>query len=177
MSSTPQLKSSFPQTPKTNEKTRGRVGGYPKEKPIAIKLATQDANSPLVPFDVVDAPSQRLYVVAFYLALNAWRLYEYYVSSDELDSTWLFLKWASIDGVFLFALPALRIPWLEWAFSTTLALFLIHAVANVFLMFRIPVSNRISEFPVFAFGESQLINEFFLDPTGCLGLCFGESSI
>lgn len=156
MSSTPQLKSSFPQTPRTNEKTRGWAGGYSKEKPPPIKLqAAQDAHQSLIPFDVVDAPSQRLYVVAFYAALNAWRLYEYYVSSDELDSTWLFLKWASIDGVFLFALPALKIPWLEWAFSTTLALFLIHAVANVFLMFRIPVSDSILKSPIFTFCQNR----------------------
>lgn len=145
MSSTPRLKSAFPQTPKTNEKTGDRAGGHPKENQIPIKLAAQDENRPIIPFDVIDAPSQRLYVVAFYFALNAWRLYEYWVSSDELDSTWLFLKWLSIDGVFLFALPALRIPWLEWAFSTTLALFLIHAVANAFLMFHIPVSNMMKQ--------------------------------
>jgi nucleoporin POM152 len=79
-------------------------------------------------------------VVAFYLALNAYRIYESWNASDELDSTWLFLKWVSLDGFFLFGLQALRIPWLEWAFPTTLALFLLHVVGNVFLMFRIPVS-------------------------------------
>ena len=78
-------------------------------------------------------------MVAFYIALNAWRLYESYTASDDLDSTWLFLKWASIDGVFLFGLQALRIPWLEWAFPTTLALFLLHVAGNIFLMFQIPV--------------------------------------
>lgn len=62
-------------------------------------------------------------------------------ASDDLDSTWLFLKWASIDGVFLFGLQALHIPWLEWTFPTTLAAFLVHAVGNVFLMFRIPVCS------------------------------------
>jgi nucleoporin POM152 len=115
----------------------------PKDKASPSTFPTQDASSPLVPFHVIDAPSQRLYVMAFYMALNAWRTYEYWMSSDELDSTWLFLKWISIDGVFLFGLPALRIPWLEWSFSTTLAIYLLHAVANIFLMFRIPVSNYV----------------------------------
>lgn len=95
---------------------------------------------PLIPFDVVDAPSQRAYAVGFYLALNAWRLYEYWtLLSDDLDSTWLFLKWVAMDFAFLFGLPGMRIPWLEWAFSTTLTIFLVHAVVDGFLMFRIPI--------------------------------------
>ena len=154
MSATPRLQSAFPQTPQTNERIGRRVGGFANDKPIPVKPTAQDPNAPLIPFEVIDAPSQRRYVVAFYAALNAWRFYEWWVSSSELDSTWLFLKWIAIDGVFLFALPALRIPWLEWAFSTTLALFLIHAVANVFLMFHIPVSdtqrNHFSPFQAFA---------------------------
>jgi nucleoporin POM152 len=104
-----------------------------------VKAPQIKVDAPLVPTGVIDAPSQRLYVVAFYIALNAWRVYESWTASDELDSTWLFLKWASIDGIFLFGLQALRIPWLEWAFPTTLAIFLIHVVGNMFLMFRIPV--------------------------------------
>lgn len=101
---------------------------------------------PLIPTNVIDAPSQRLYVVAIYFALNAWRIYESLTASDDLDSTWLLLKWATIDGIFLVGLQALRIPWLEWAFPTTLTLFLLHAVGNVFLMFRIPVSFIFSFF-------------------------------
>lgn len=49
------------------------------------------------------------------------------------------MKWNLIDGIFLFGLQALRIPWLEWAFPTTLSIFLIHIVGNMFLMFRIPI--------------------------------------
>lgn len=145
MSGTPRLRSAFPQTPQKNLKTREQ-----NDTPIRVKPETSKevkspqsrpkaAGAPLIPVEVVDAPSQRLYVVAFYLALNAWRIFQSWAASDELDSTWLFLKWVLIDGVFLFGLQALRIPWLEWAFPTTLAVFLLHVVANVFLMFRIPV--------------------------------------
>ncbi|PGH16086.1 hypothetical protein AJ80_05301 [Polytolypa hystricis UAMH7299] len=152
MNGTPRLRSEFPQTPRTPQRSRSpikyngapselRLGNASREQPIPLKpLKFEDSNPPLIPFDVVDAPSQRLYVVALYMALNAWRMYEFWVSSDDSDdSTWLFLKWVSIDGIFLFGLPALRIPWLEWAFSTTLAVFILHAVANMFLMFRIPI--------------------------------------
>lgn len=148
MNGTPRLRSAFPQTPQTAQRTRKSFGnttpslkspGEPKPATPRVAQNADDSPTPLIPVDLVDAPSQRLYVVAFYIALNAWRLYESLTASDDLDSTWLFLKWNTIDGVFLFGLQALRIPWLEWAFPTTLAIFLVHMVGNVFLMFRIPV--------------------------------------
>lgn len=103
----------------------------------------------LIPLNVVDAPSQRAYVGALYLALLAWKLSNYWQIFDELDSTWFFLKWNVIDLLFLFGLPALHIPWLEWSFFTTLTVYLIHFVANAFLMFRIPI-------PIIAWGGSLL---------------------
>ncbi|RAL06314.1 putative nuclear envelope pore membrane protein [Aspergillus ibericus CBS 121593] len=148
MNGTPRLRSAFPQTPQTAprikdlshspSKYKSREVGI-RQSPSKAPTATHDASSPLIPVGVIDAPSQRLYIAAFYVALNAWRVYESWTASDDLDSTWLFLKWAAVDGIFLFGLQALRIPWLEWAFPTTLAIFIIHVVGNVFLMFRIPV--------------------------------------
>lgn len=149
MNGTPRLRSAFPQTPQTAPRfsnhsshalSRPRLHNGVVQKSSA-KFATSPsaANPPLIPANVIDAPSQRLYVAAFYLALNTWRVYESWTASDDLDSTWLFLKWAAVDGVFLFGLQALRIPWLEWAFPTTLAIFLIHVAGNIFLMFQIPV--------------------------------------
>lgn len=146
---TPRLRSAFPQTPQTNEETRKPYAtplrhprphnvGEPRTPSGALQNA-QNPSSPRIPVQMLDAPSQRLYVAAFYVFLNAWRIYESWSASDDLDSTWLFLKWVSIDGVFLFCLQASRIPWLEWTFATTLAVFLFHVVGNVFLMFRIPV--------------------------------------
>lgn len=152
MSGTPRLRSAFPQTPKTSRKALGTERRHddalatprqnkeaPQREAPAVIREPRGTHSPLIPFDIIDAPSQRLYVVAFYIALHTWRFYEYWESSDELDSTWLFLKWVSIDALFFFGLPSLRIPWLEWAFSTSLAVFLLHAVINGFLMFHIPV--------------------------------------
>ncbi|EPS26568.1 hypothetical protein PDE_01505 [Penicillium oxalicum 114-2] len=153
MNGTPRLPSAFPQTPTTIPRrrlfqtpSRSQPRELPEPRPtprspakVAQPPTNPNANAPLVPAEVIDAPTQRLYVVAFYLALNAYRIYESWNASDELDSTWLFLKWVTLDGVFLFGLQALRIPWLEWAFPTTLALFLLHVVGNIFLMFRIPI--------------------------------------
>ena len=61
------------------------------------------------------------------------------LNESEEQSLWLFMKWVAIDGIFLFGLPGLRIPWLEWSSSTMLLLFLGHALADAMLMFRIPV--------------------------------------
>lgn len=155
MSDTPRLRSAFPQTPRTTQRAkdhnRSPSRSIPRNVPPPKTLseappAGQDGSSSLIPSRIVDPPTQRLYVAAIYIALNAWRSYEAWSASDDLDSTWLFLKWASIDGVFLFGLQALRIPWLEWAFPTTLALFLVHVAFNIFLMFRIPVCGILKRF-------------------------------
>jgi nucleoporin POM152 len=58
---------------------------------------------------------------------------------SDLDSTWLFLKWVGIDAAFFVALPAFRIPWLEWSFATTFTFWFLHAIANAFLMYKIPI--------------------------------------
>ncbi|KAI5301372.1 hypothetical protein KEM55_007274 [Ascosphaera atra] len=102
MSDTPLLPSSFPETPRGPLRASARPGhqagrssGFrndpftprpglasrPKDlsplklKPIKRNVDLSDSGDPpLIPFDVVDAPSQRLYVVAFYVLLNAWRI-------------------------------------------------------------------------------------------------------
>ncbi|KAJ5798205.1 Nucleoporin [Penicillium pulvis] len=115
MNGTPLLPSAFPQTPKTiprrrklfetprsqsrDVRERKSPSKSPAKAPKVPAPAPQNTNTPLVPVSLIDAPSQRLYVVAFYLVLNAWRIYESWTASDELDSTWLFLKWVSVDGI------------------------------------------------------------------------------
>lgn len=58
---------------------------------------------------------------------------------DDTESFWLFMKWIAIDGIFLFGLPALRIPWLEWSSAAMTILFLAHALVDGMLMFKIGV--------------------------------------
>jgi nucleoporin POM152 len=157
MNGTPRLRSAFPATPRTDPRFSAfnPRQSYPTPSsqassarpspnvkgpaPAQQVAASQTPNKTLVPLDVIDAPTQRLYVVSFYLALTAWRLYNYWNISDDLDSTWLFLKWIGIDAAFFVGLPAFRIPWLEWSFATTLAIWLTHAVVNAFLMYQIPI--------------------------------------
>ena len=103
--------------------------------------ATQEAESgPLIPTDWIDAPSQRFYAFALYLALMSWRAYDWNTLQDsEEQSLWLFMKWLFIDGIFLFGLPSMRIPWLEWQSQTTLLMFLAHAAIDAMLMFQIGI--------------------------------------
>jgi nucleoporin POM152 len=151
MAGTPQLRSAFPQTP---QKQKGREQNETSRelKPQVVNGSKssvgspQDIATPLIPVEIVEAPSQRLYVLAFYVALNTCRVYESWVATGDLDTTWLFLKWGFIDIVFLFGLQALRIPWLDWTFSTSFMVLLLHITANLFLMFRIPV--RLDRFPI-----------------------------
>jgi nucleoporin POM152 len=149
MNETPRLRSAFPSTPRPNPYWRSKNGnGYrfpstkPSPNPTPVKEVQADSSTSsetLIPLNLIDAPTQRLYVAALYVGLAAWRLYDFWQIRDDLDSTWLFLKWIGCDAAFFVALPALRIPWLEWSFFTTLAIWLLHVVASAFLMYRIPI--------------------------------------
>ncbi|MCJ1338508.1 hypothetical protein MMC09_003796 [Bachmanniomyces sp. S44760] len=140
MNGTPRLRSAFPATP-DGSASKPRAGGIPLPELPSVTAGTgSDPNAPLIPFNVLDAPSQRLYVSAFYVALMTWRTYDYLrIVSDQTDSLWLFMKWVAIDGVFLYGLPGLKIPWLEWSSSSMTVLFLLHSFLNGVLMFRIPI--------------------------------------
>lgn len=150
MYGTPRLRSAFPVTPQSQEKSHrsqnGRIANL-QNPPLALNtqassvaVRNDSITAPAIPLHVLDAPTQRLYVAAVYLAYTAWKIYEYLqLVSDQTDSLWLFLKWGFVDGVFFFGLPALRIPWLEWAHSTSMIVFFIHSMFDAILMFRITV--------------------------------------
>ncbi|RKF53378.1 Nucleoporin POM152 [Golovinomyces cichoracearum] len=141
MNRTPRLRSSYPATPgsagaETTKKNDGKISLPPSELPHASP--TSETGLPVIPTHLVDAPSQRLYTSVFYCALLAYRLYDWWTLVEE-DSTsiTLFVKWCSIDLVFVFGVPLLRIPWLEWSDSTSILACLAHVLINGLLMFRI----------------------------------------
>ncbi|PNS21261.1 Nucleoporin POM152 [Sphaceloma murrayae] len=144
MNGTPRLSSRFPDTPQTR-----RPHGTPRSNEAKSRSSLPDVTAlkqnqaqegPLIPLDTIDAPQQRLLAVSFYVALLAWRLYDFhYLNEEDTESLWAFMKWVAIDGVFLFGLPELRIPWLEWSQGAMVILFLSHALLDGILMFRIPI--------------------------------------
>lgn len=161
MSETPRLRSAFPTTPRTDRsdprlRSNVRQSYPPSSRPssarpssLTVTKPSQSATAqnhdaaPLISLDVLDAPTQRFYAAACYAGLMAWRTYNSIYINDDLDSTWLFLKWVGIDAAFFVALPAFRIPWLQFSFIATLTLWLLHFVLNLFLMYKIPI-------PIFA---------------------------
>lgn len=145
---TPRLRSGWP-SPQSHAK-RASQNGQPAASPKprsslrdapSKQPATAD-NGPCIPTQLLDAPTQRLLAASAYGLLLAARLWDFYMlAADDAESFWLFLKWVAIDAVFLFGLPALRIPWLEWPSWVIFSLFSVHSVLNAMLMFRIGVSN------------------------------------
>ncbi|KAL9076399.1 MAG: hypothetical protein Q9161_001115 [Pseudevernia consocians] len=144
MNGTPRLRSAYPSTPVSGQKQYGHGANSAPQGPRSpLQPATSlntNASTPMIPFTVVDAPSQRLYVALFYTALTIWRLYDFFgLVSDEAESLWMFMKWLAIDSVFLYGLPELQIPWLQWSSSMTAILVILHTMLNALLMFRIPI--------------------------------------
>lgn len=139
---TPRLRSAYPSSSSpVQSRPSIQVNSQWHQEIRNGKPGEQEVQAPLIPFSVLDAPSQRFYIIAVYLGLMSWRLFDWWkLFLDESDSLWLFMKWVAIDSVFLYGLPSLSIPWMEWSSSTTTLLFLTHAVADAFLMFQIPVS-------------------------------------
>lgn len=152
MNGTPRLRSAYPSTPPSTQKQIGQHGPYPgsqklRAPPPPVDSTNEDTSKPMIPFRVIDAPSQRLYVSIFYASLNIWKISDWLgLVSDEAESLWLFMKWLAIDSIFLYGLPEFRIPWLQWSSSTTALLVIVHTVLNAFMMFRIPVCYISSSF-------------------------------
>lgn len=151
MNGTPRLRSAYPQTPRASPRQDGtprsagsgrsasKING-PLPELNTLRQASSTAGQPLISFDTIDAPQQRLYVVAIYVALFSWKIYDFHnLQEEQTESFWNFLKWLAIDAVTLFGLPELRIPWLEWSSATMAFVFLFHALLDGVLMFRIPI--------------------------------------
>lgn len=156
MNETPRLRSAFPNTPRSDFRSRNSNGSpqplfassnssshrsSPITKPIRVPNDSRPRTtvSPLVPTNAVDAPTQRFYIFSFYTFLVAWKIYDWWHIETVEDSSWHFLKWMFLDATFFAVLPLLKIPWLEFSFATTMAIIVLHFFVDVFAMFRIPI--------------------------------------
>lgn len=93
----------------------------------------------MIPFEVVDAPTQRLYALSFYVLLWTWKLYNAYTVSGDLDATWFFLQWSGFDAAFLITLFWLHIPYFEYTVFVSAVIWILHVIVNFFLMYHIPI--------------------------------------
>lgn len=144
MNGTPRLRSAYPSSPGLHRRHTRNMCPLQGLRALDHRCHQQhpprQIPPPMIPFTLIDAPSQRLYAFLFYAGLNIWRFTDFFgLVTDETESLWLFMKWLAIDSVFLYGLPEFQIPWLQWSSSTTAILVISHTFMNAFLMFRIPV--------------------------------------
>ncbi|KAJ4384723.1 hypothetical protein N0V86_000325 [Didymella sp. IMI 355093] len=105
-----------------------------------VPRAAPPPSGPVIPSDILDPAQQRFYLFAVYIALWAYRSYDFYtLAVEEDESLWLCLKWCFFDMIFMFGVPLLEIPWLEWSNGAAFLLFVAHAALDVMLMFRIGI--------------------------------------
>jgi nucleoporin POM152 len=138
----------FPATPSHPQSSPGArsPNGHTPSRPNVrsplpdVPRAAPQSSGPLIPADMLDAAQQRFYVFAVYIALWAYRSYDFYtLAVEEDESLWLCLKWCFLDMLFMFGVPLFEIPWLEWSNGAAFGLFVVHAALDVMLMFRIGI--------------------------------------
>ncbi|KAI1763697.1 hypothetical protein GGR53DRAFT_358038 [Hypoxylon sp. FL1150] len=132
----------YPQTPAAARAQNPNPNGRPLPAAPAPENRTNPTtlSEPVIPLNVVDAPTQRFYACAIWVALVGWRFYDWIqVLEDNGGSFYFFCKWIAFDFLFWFSLPSLRIPWLELSSSTVSMVFFAHLIWNWILMFNIPV--------------------------------------
>ncbi|KAK4542387.1 hypothetical protein LTR36_006844 [Oleoguttula mirabilis] len=176
MDGTPRLRSAFPATPATGRRSTqygaspgiARLSDRLPDIPALQPTALSPPDEPLIPTRIIDAPQQRLYAFTIWVALWSWKFYDFYnlQESDE-QSLWLFMKWVALDGLWLFGLPGLRIPWLEWSSTTMTLLFCAHALTDGMMMFRIspPIAAGFAALGRSMWGAYELaVNEHKVNP-------------
>lgn len=102
----------------------------------------------LIPEAVVDHASQRLFAVSLFVALQCWKLYDILsvkanafalhkngaaANFSALNDFTFLVKYAVLDGAFLWLLPVLRIPFLSFLPAVTLLLTVLLNIANAVL--------------------------------------------
>lgn len=161
---TPRIPSSYPETPselrqrrapspnrpgtvpQPSFQSRYATAANPKPKTPPSVLQAPLTLQPLISTDVVDAPTQRLYAVAIFILLQAWKLYDiarlYAAEGDSISELWFCMKWLVMDGCFFWFLPLLRIPWLTFTPTFTLFAIAILSVVDIVvsLKYQLPVA-------------------------------------
>jgi nucleoporin POM152 len=169
----------FPSTPQTTNRSpgvRSPNGATPRPNVRSNvqdvpRAATQSGSGPLIPADILDPAQQRFYVFALYVALWAYRSYDFYTLIVEEDqSLILCLKWCVLDMLFMFGVPLLEIPWLEWSNGGAFLLFTMHAALDVMLMFKIgiPVQAWFGGLIAFLWDSELAISERSVKPGAIL---------
>ncbi|KAK9355429.1 hypothetical protein V1523DRAFT_405212 [Lipomyces doorenjongii] len=138
---TTRLPSSFPPSPLRREMNTSRPANTPSASEVRV--------SPLIPEQYIDVGSQRLYALSIFALIQAWKLYDltqiHKANSTEAELSFAF-KYLVVEGLYLWALPVFRIPWLTFSPAVTVLQIVICSVWTVFLSSAsfIPVSAFLS---------------------------------
>ncbi|CAA22435.1 nucleoporin, transmembrane ring glycoprotein subunit Pom152 [Schizosaccharomyces pombe] len=104
---------------------------------MVTRVASSERPRPLVPESIVDAPTQRLYAIGVFVALQAYKIYDLLKletsSISDVPKSGFLVKWIIIDAIYLRLLPKFRIPWLSFQPAATLLQIAIFAAINLLL--------------------------------------------
>lgn len=148
MDRTPRLRSAFPETPRHEpgsiRSSPVSITQSPSARPTGLrKSVLRNAAPPpqpstsTIPADILTEPQQRAWALGVYLALLAWKLYDWSNTTAYKDeSTWLFSKWTTIDAIYFTSISILQIEWLQWSFATVIVVWIAHTFFDWVLMYN-----------------------------------------
>lgn len=119
---------------------------------------------PLIPHEILDAPTQRLYAAAIFGILQAWKLYDLhrlYSDDDHIDTLWFCMKWWCLDVGYFWGLPSFRIDWLRWNRTTVLYFIAFAVIVDLFLphMSNIPLYSLVAGLGKLVYDRELSISE------------------
>ncbi|RCK54783.1 hypothetical protein Cantr_03631 [Candida viswanathii] len=111
----------------------------------------EDNSQPLIPTNILDQASQRIFVLSLFILIQSWKVYDLVLLKSEIPSTGemltllnnftFVLKYAILDGLFLWFLPVLNIQYLNFSPFKTLMLTVVLNGFSIFLVssFSLPL--------------------------------------
>jgi nucleoporin POM152 len=91
--------------------------------PPAVVMTAPGGPEPWIPTSLIDTPTQRLYAIALFVGLQAYKLYDLsqlWSGEEDITTLYFYMKWWCIDSLFFYNLPNFRIPWLHFNMTYTL---------------------------------------------------------
>ncbi|KAG2736961.1 hypothetical protein G9P44_001051 [Scheffersomyces stipitis] len=117
-----------------------------KEK-ARLRRNTSQESRPLIPSHILDEATQRLFVLSLFVLIQSWKLYDVTLLKSNalaeyaltpLNNFSFVLKYAIIDGLFLWLLPVLSIQYLIFSPLKTLLFALLLNGVTFFLVSSVP---------------------------------------
>lgn len=75
---------------------------------------------PLIPLEIIDAPTQRLYLVAAFILIQAYKTSHFLSPGSTIapgELNWTLWKWILIDTLAIQVIKRLRVPRLNWGWK------------------------------------------------------------